>query len=132
MSDAALGQVRLDQWLWAARFFKTRALAKQAVSGGHIEVNGTSVKPAKAIRVDDQLSIHVGEIRYVVDVLGLSDKRGPAPVAQALYAETKASQAARTAAAEARRLVGHAAPRGKPDGRNRRALRALKGEVDSQ
>lgn len=130
MERAEHSQVRLDQWLWAARFFKTRALAKQAIAGGRIEVNGLSVKPAKAIRIGDQLRIQVGEIRYLVDVLLLSDKRGPAPVARTLYAETEASLAAREAAAQARRLVGRTAPARRPEGRDRRALRALKGESE--
>lgn len=130
MERAELSQVRLDLWLWAARFFKTRALAKQAIAGGRIEVNGQSVKPAKAIRIGDQLRIQVGEIRYLVDVLALSDKRGPAPVARTLYAETQASIVAREAAAQARRLVGRTAPARRPEGRDRRALRALKGESE--
>jgi len=130
LEAAALSQVRIDLWLWAARFFKTRALAKQAISGGRIELNGQSVKPAKLVRVDDQLRINVGETRFEVTVLALSDKRGPAPVARTLYAESEQSIAAREASAQARRLIGRVAPPTRPEGRDRRALRALKGERD--
>lgn len=128
MDAAAHSPVRLDLWLWAARFFKTRALAKLSISAGRIDLNGDAVKPARLVRVGDQLRIRVGENQFEVAVLGLSGKRGPAPVARELYAETADSQAARAAAAESRRMIGHAAPPGKPDGRDRRALRALKGE----
>ncbi len=132
MDPAAHSPVRLDLWLWAARFFKTRALAKQAVSGGRIDLNGHAVKPARLLRVGDQLRIRVGVNQFEIEVLGLSGKRGPALVARELYAETEASQAARAAAAESRRMIGHAAPPGKPDGRDRRALRALKGEFEPE
>ena len=79
--------IRLDKWLWAARFFKTRSLAAAAVAGGKVKVNGARVKAAKAIRLDDELSIHVGPYEFVVRVLGLSGRRGPAPEAALLYAE---------------------------------------------
>ncbi|KRE89503.1 RNA-binding protein [Frateuria sp. Soil773] len=118
--------VRVDVWLWAARFFKTRSLAKQAIDGGRIDVNGGGCKPAKALRVGDRLEIGRGEERWQVEVLALSDKRGPASAAQALYRETEASRIAREAAREQRRLVGAGAPPKRPDKQARRELRRLK------
>ena len=90
--------LRADQWLWAARFFKTRSLAKQAIDGGKVDVNGAGCKPAKALHIGDRLRLSRSEERLEVEVLGLSDKRGPASVAQALYRETEASRVARETA----------------------------------
>jgi ribosome-associated heat shock protein Hsp15 len=87
--------IRIDKWLWAARFFKTRSLAAAAVAGGKVKVNGERVKAAKAIRPDDELSIHIGPYEYAVRVLGLSGRRGPAPEAALLYEESVRSKAAR-------------------------------------
>lgn len=131
-SSGAGASVRLDIWLWAARFYKTRALAKQSVEGGKVEVNGAAGKPAKAIKVGDELRLTRGEDRYEVEVVALSEARGPARVAQQLYRETEAGRAAREAAAEQRRLVGasQAKPPGKPDKRARRLIRAL-GDIDA-
>ena len=91
--------IRIDKWLWAARFFKTRALAAAAVAGGKVKLNGERVKPAKALRVNDALHISVGTYEYVVRVLALSARRGPAPQAALLYEESESSQAARKALA---------------------------------
>ncbi len=124
MSDAP---VRADVWLWAARFFKTRSLAKGAVVGGKIAVNDASCKPAKVLHVGDRLRVRRGEEILEVEVLALSDKRGPASVAQTLYRESEASIAAREAAREQRRLTGSDHPAARPDKRARRALRGLKG-----
>ncbi|QNK02341.1 RNA-binding S4 domain-containing protein [Dyella telluris] len=118
--------VRADVWLWAARFFKTRSLAKQAIDGGKIDLNDGSCKPPKAVQVGDVFRIGRGEERLEVEVLALSDKRGPAPVAQALYRESEASIAARDAAKAQRKLVGAMAPPGRPDKQARRELRRLK------
>jgi ribosome-associated heat shock protein Hsp15 len=118
--------VRADVWLWAARFFKTRSLAKQAIDGGKIDLNDGSCKPAKAVQVGDVFRISRGEERLEVEVLALSEKRGPAPVAQALYRESEASVAAREAAKVQRKLVGAMAPPGRPDKQARRELRRLK------
>lgn len=118
--------LRADQWLWAARFFKTRSLAKQAIDGGRIDVNDAGCKPAKALHVGDMLRISRGEERLEVEVLGLSDKRGPASVAQMLYRETEASRAAREAAHLQRQLVGVSGPPKRPDKHARRDLRRLK------
>lgn len=118
--------LRADQWLWAARFFKTRSLAKQAIDGGKIDVNGAGCKPAKALHVGDRLRLSRGEERLEVEVLGLSDKRGPASVAQALYRETEASRVARETAHQQRQLVGASGPLKRPDKHARRDLRRLK------
>ena len=131
MSKPPLGpltEVRVDLWLWAARFFKTRSLAKQAIEGGKIDVNGGGCKPAKALHVGDRLKISRGEERLEVEVLGLSDKRSPASVAQTLYLETQASRMAREADKEQRRLTGAAFdhPLKRPDKHARRDLRRMK------
>ena len=119
-------ELRVDVWLWAARFFKTRSLAKQAIDGGRIDVNGAGCKPAKLLRVGDRLKIGRGEERLEVEVLALSGKRGPASVAQALYAETDASRAARAVAREQRQLVGASGPARRPDKHARNLLRRMK------
>jgi ribosome-associated heat shock protein Hsp15 len=121
-------EVRVDLWLWAARFFKTRSLAKQAIDGGKIDVNGGGCKPAKALHVGDRLKISRGEERLEVEVLELSDKRSQASVAQALYLETEASRIVREAGKEQRRLTGAAFdhPPKRPDKHARRDLRRMK------
>ena len=121
-------QVRIDKWLWAARFFKTRGAATEAVLGGHVQVNGQRVKPAKDVRVGDRLDIRNGQIAWTVDVTGLADKRGSATVAQTLYAETPESATAREQRALERRL---AKPLGadlgaRPTKQDRRRLEALR------
>jgi ribosome-associated heat shock protein Hsp15 len=121
-----ISEVRVDVWLWAARFFKTRSLAKQAIDGGKIQVNDAGCKPAKVLHVGDRLNISRGEEKLEVDVLALGDKRGPAPVAQGLYAETAASLALREAARERRRLVGASGPLKRPDKHARRDLMRMK------
>jgi ribosome-associated heat shock protein Hsp15 len=117
-----VAEVRVDIWLWAARFFKTRSLAKQAIEGGKIDVNGLGCKPAKALRVGDRLK------RMEIDVRALSDKRGAASVAQALYRETEVSRVARETLKEQRRLSGAAFdhPASRPDKHARRDLRRMK------
>jgi ribosome-associated heat shock protein Hsp15 len=124
--------VRADSWLWAARFFKTRSLARQAIEHGHVQANGAACKPARPVHVGDRLHIRRGEEAFEVEVLGLSAKRGSAAVAQALYHESESSRAAREAAREQRRAerAGYQPPSGKPDKRARRLIRAL-GDIDS-
>ena len=95
MSAPAADDLRIDKWLWAARFFKTRALATDAVAGGKVKVNGERVKPSKALRVGDELRIHLGPFEHIVTVLALASRRGPASAAALLYRESDASQAAR-------------------------------------
>ena len=127
---AATPHVRLDIWLWAARFFKTRSLAKQAIEGGKIDCNDAPAKPAKAVHAGDRVRVRRGEETFVVDVVALSEQRGPASVAQALYRETDESRTARDTLREQRRMQGHAAPATKPDKRARRLIRAL-GDIDA-
>ncbi|HEY9132390.1 MAG TPA: S4 domain-containing protein [Dyella sp.] len=123
----SLVQVRADVWLWAARFFKTRSIAKQAIDGGKIEVNGAGCKPSKALHVGDTLRVTRGEERLEVEVLALAEQRGPAAAAQALYRESEASVAARAAMRETRRLQGGApGPMRRPDKQDRRLLLRLK------
>ena len=97
--------VRIDKWLWAARFYKTRSAATEAVLGGRVHLNGERVKPAKDIHVDDRLEVTIGNTRRIVVVLGLAEKRGPAPVAASLYEETPESIALREQRAAERRLA---------------------------
>ncbi len=120
--------VRIDKWLWAARFFKTRALATDAVLGGHVQVNGARVKPAKEIHVGDVVQIRIAVTQRTVEVRGLSDKRGPASVAATLYEETEESRARREEQALQRRL---SQPLGadlgaRPTKQDRRRLEALR------
>lgn len=124
--------VRLDVWLWAARFYKTRVLARDAVALGKVEIGGQRAKPARAVRVGDVLQVQRGEERFEVTVLGLSDVRGPAPVAQALYSESEASQQrrAQVRATRAAERSGYRAPQTKPDKRARRLIQAL-GDIDA-
>jgi ribosome-associated heat shock protein Hsp15 len=118
------GRVRIDKWLWAARFFKTRALASEAVDGGKVRVNGERVKAARALKPGDRLEIRRGTEQLQVIVRALSEQRGPAAAAQALYEETESSAARRQAMAEQQRALPAAAPRfeGRPDKKARRAL----------
>jgi ribosome-associated heat shock protein Hsp15 len=124
--------LRIDVWLWAARFFKTRSLSKQAVEGGKVEVNGQGCKASRLLHVDDRLRIARGEETFEVIVRELSDRRGPAPEAQTLYRETEDSYAARHEARELRRAAnaGFQAPKTKPDKRARRLIQAL-GDIDA-
>ncbi|KRG39923.1 RNA-binding protein [Stenotrophomonas pictorum JCM 9942] len=124
--------IRLDVWLWAARFFKTRSLAKQAVDTGKVEVDGQRPKSSRAIRIGDDLRVQRGEEVVQLNVRGLSDSRGPAPVAQALYEETAASKQAREALRlrRAAERTGYQAPEHRPDKRARRLIRAL-GDIDA-
>lgn len=117
--------VRLDKWLWAARFFKTRSLASKAVSGGHVHLNGKRVKPSRLVQGEEQLRIKRGIEEYTVIILALSVRRGPAKVAQTLYEETEESRAQREEAREQRRLIKAPAsrPEGRPDKRDRRKIR---------
>lgn len=97
-------RVRIDRWLWAARFYKSRSLATDAVNGGLAQLNGTRVKPSKAVAAGDELEIQIGQTRRVVIVRAVSERRGPAKEAVKLYEETADSVAARELAAEQRRL----------------------------
>jgi ribosome-associated heat shock protein Hsp15 len=98
-------QVRIDKWLWAARFFKTRSAATDAVHGGHVHVNGSRVKPSKEVGLEDMVEVTVESLKRTVQVTGLSDKRGPASIAATLYAETPESVAAQEQYRLERRLA---------------------------
>ena len=116
--------VRIDKWLWAARFFKTRSMAADAVDRGRVRIGGEPVKPARAVKPGDTIFIDNGSTRWEVVVLGLSDKRGPASVAQALYRETEESIVKRDNDQEARRLFPEPSSsiKGRPTKRDRRAI----------
>jgi ribosome-associated heat shock protein Hsp15 len=125
MSAEPPARLRLDKWLWAARFCKTRALATDEIGKGRVRVNEQVVKPARELKVGDLVELRQGAVLRTVVVRGLSAVRGPAPVAQALYEETPASIAAREAAAERRRLAPEPAAaidQGRPTKRDRRQL----------
>lgn len=121
MADA----VRIDKWLWAARFFKTRSLAQQAVAGGKVHLDGQRVKPARDVRPGDRLTITKGEIHFEVVVDAVSARRGPAREAETLYTETESSREARERARAARREKPPAPDR-RPDKRERRRLQKFK------
>ena len=128
MSDERDG-VRIDKWLWAARFFKTRSLASEAAAGGKVEVNGERAKPAKTVRVGDEVRVSLGVFEHVLLVRGLSERRGPASVAQGLYEETAESAAARARMAERMRYeaVALIADAGRPSKKDRRDIRRARG-----
>ncbi len=131
-SDGAQAGVRLDAWLWAARFFKTRSLAKRAIETGKVEVNAQPGKPATLLHAGETLRIARAEERFEIVVNALSAQRGPASVAQTLYRETESSRIAREAERERRRMeaTGYRAPLSKPDKRARRLINAL-GDIDA-
>jgi ribosome-associated heat shock protein Hsp15 len=122
------GRVRVDKWLWAARFFKTRSLAAEAIQGGRVDVNGTRAKASKEVRVGDRVDLTIGPVAWTVEVRALSDRRGPASVAQTLYAETDESRVRRERMAQERRLAP--APgadlHGRPTKRDRRQIESLR------
>lgn len=127
-----VSSIRLDVWLWAARFFRTRSLAKQAVDTGKVEVEGQRPKSSRAIRIGDAMRVQRGEEVFELRVSGLSETRGSAPVAQALYDESEASKKAREEVRlrRAAERTGYRAPEHKPDKRARRLIRAL-GDLDA-
>ena len=123
--------VRLDVWLWATRFFKTRALAKKAAESGHVRIDGHAGRPAATVRIGKRMHIERGEETFEIDVAELLTRRASSPVARACFHETPESVAARERAAEQRRLQrdGYERPPTKPDKRARRLIRAL-GDID--
>jgi ribosome-associated heat shock protein Hsp15 len=122
---------RLDKWLWAARFFKTRTLAAKACELGRVETNDQPARSSREVRVGDRLSIKTEAGDFEVDVLGLSDLRGPASVAQQLYRETEASREARRKFAEERKAGLHftPAPAGRPSKRDRRQIHRFRNDL---
>ena len=125
------GRVRIDKWLWAARFFKTRSLAAEAVTAGKVELNGERVKPAKLLQAGDALAIRLGPYLHTVHVRALSERRGPATVAATLYEETADSVAARAKLAEQLRMAPAAfvyEDKGRPTKRDRREIDRFRDE----
>lgn len=124
--------VRLDKWLWASRFFKTRALAREAISGGKVHLNGQRVKPGRTLSEGDQLSVQRGQDEYLIEVLELSIRRGPAAIAQTLYRESEESRLKRERMAEQRKLEReeHAGRERRPDKRQRRRLMRFKQNME--
>jgi ribosome-associated heat shock protein Hsp15 len=123
--DEERTSLRLDKWLWAARFYKTRSLAAEEIGKGRVQVNGQAAKASREVKPGDRIELRQGPIIRTVMVRGISSTRGPAPVAQGLYEETPDSVAARTAAAEARRLATEPAlsiAQGRPTKRDRRDI----------
>jgi ribosome-associated heat shock protein Hsp15 len=131
MSDRDDGRdkIRLDKWLWAARFFKTRALAAEAVEGGKVQVNGDRPKRARPLQVGDELRIRLGPYEHIIVVRALSDRRGPATQAAGLYDETAASRSAREAlSVQLKTLHSLFGPeKGRPTKKDRREIERLKG-----
>ncbi|OGQ97310.1 MAG: RNA-binding protein [Deltaproteobacteria bacterium RIFOXYD12_FULL_57_12] len=129
-------KVRIDKWLWAARFFKTRSMAAEAVTGGLVHVNASRVKPARSIQLGDELTIRRGVLEFVVIVRGLSEKRGPATVARELYEETPESIAAREKNKEELFLQRAATliygPVHRPNKRDRRQIRSFTRKARSE
>lgn len=117
--------VRVDKWLWAARFFKTRSLAAREVQAGHVTLAGARIKPARLLQPEDVLQIRIGADCYTVRVCALSERRGPAEVARRLYEESAESRARREEAAQARRLAAdmETRPARRPDKHQRRRIR---------
>ena len=131
-SGGTMETVRLDLWLWAARFYKTRALAKQAIDTGKVELGGQRAKASRSVRAGDALLVERSGERFEIEVLALDDVRGPAVAAQRLYRESEASRLAReqARATRAAERAGYQPPGSKPDKRARRLIRAL-GDIDS-
>jgi ribosome-associated heat shock protein Hsp15 len=123
--------VRIDKWLWAARFFKTRSLASRACELGRVQSNGQSVKPSRDVRVGDLLQVKNDSGEFQIEILALSEVRGPAPIAQTLYRETEASRALRVKLAEERKAMPRfeTATEGKPSKRDRREIARLRGRA---
>ncbi len=129
MADAP-SQTRIDKWLWAARFYKTRSLATAAVAGGKIEVNGEGAKPSKSVKPGDRVRIRLGPVEYVLTVKAIGERRGSAPAAQALYEESAESAAAREKIAAQRRYAAPPAyeEKGKPSKKDRREMERWRGK----
>ena len=124
-----MSRVRMDKWLWAARFFKTRALAARSCEFGRVEANGQQAKPAREVHTGDMVRVKNDSGEFHVEVMALSEMRGPAAVAQTLYRETEASRELRLKLAEERKTMRQfeAVPEGRPSKRNRRELDRLRG-----
>jgi len=127
-----MDKLRIDKWLWAARFYKTRSLACDEIGKGRVQVNGAPAKPAREVKMGDSVQLRNGTITRTVTVLGVSDKRGPAPEAALLFQETEDSVQQRQQAAEQRRLAPEPAltlSQGRPTKRDRRDADKLRGDA---
>jgi ribosome-associated heat shock protein Hsp15 len=129
-ADRTPRRLRIDKWLWAARFYKTRSLAARAVEGGKVKLNGERVKPGKEVKAGDELELRSGELRWLVEVCGVALKRGPAVEAALLYAESDESRVRREHMIAMRRAGPHPAhdTHGRPTKRDRRMIRRFIGE----
>lgn len=133
MSDKVHNKkIRVDKWLWAARFYKTRAMATEAILGGRIHVNGDRVKPSRSINVGDIIKISKGEVTMTIEVLALAEKRGPAKIAQSLYQESDSSMKQREELAEQRRLMRASLPQSdnRPNKKQRRQIHRFRNVHD--
>ena len=119
-----MDKVRIDKWLWAARFYKTRSMATEAINGGHVRLNGQRIKPSRTLSSGDEISITKAPYTFIIHVTALSEKRGSASVAQTLYEETQDSQAKREALRQQLRLqaASSPSPRKRPDKQQRRKI----------
>ena len=124
LAEISMDKTRLDKWLWAARFYKTRTLATEAITGGHVHVNGQRVKPARQIQIGDVLTIRKPPEEFIISVVQLSERRGPASAAQQLYTEAETSRQQRELLREQRRQLALHNPRPdkRPDKRQRRRI----------
>ena len=128
-NGALMDKIRIDKWLWAARFYKTRSLATDEIGKGRVEVNGQTAKASREVKAGDMVSTRQGDTTRTLKILALSDQRGPAPMAQALYEETPESIALREKTSQQRRLAREPAlsiAQGRPTKRNRRELEKAK------
>jgi ribosome-associated heat shock protein Hsp15 len=125
-------QVRLDKWLWAARFFKTRSVAREAVAGGKVHLNGNRAKPGRSLNIGDELRVQRGEEEYTITIVELSTRRGPAPVARTFYEESEERRIRREKLAEERKLEHqqYATRERRPDKRQRRRIVRFKNKFD--
>ncbi|HZP93894.1 MAG TPA: RNA-binding S4 domain-containing protein [Burkholderiales bacterium] len=133
MSDHETTRVRIDKWLWAARFFKTRSIAAQAIEGGKVQFNGERTKPSKILKAGDRLTVRAGEFTWQITVVALSERRGPATEAQKLYAEEEDSRRARLEQASQRKAERRAMPvyaKGRPTKKQRRQFMKFKVGLD--
>lgn len=119
-----MDKVRIDKWLWAARFYKTRSTATEAINGGHVHLNGQRIKPSRTVSAGDEISITKAPYTFVIEVKTLSEKRGSASIAQTLYEETPGSQAKREALRQQLRLqaANSPSPKKRPDKQQRRKI----------
>ena len=129
-ANRTLGRLRIDKWLWAARFYKTRSLAARAVEGGKVKLNGERMKPGKEVKAGDEIEVRSGELTWLVEVRGVALKRGPAAEAALLYAESDESRVRREHMTAMRRAGPHPAhdTHGRPTKRDRRMIRRFAGE----